>query len=731
MPWNILTRTILLATGLVGVLACLVTGRLVAQDAGIDPSRLPGIVVDDSQAVTEGTWTKSRHTRPFVGDSYIYSQGGAGQTVKFPVEVNEAGTYQVLVSYSPGTNRTTKAAIIVPTEDGDKTVVLDQQPRPAGPYSFQPLGEFPLSSGKFEITVSGAGSEKGVVIADSVLLLSPEGFAQFKADFEKNTPKLAANLKVDPNKPANKPAKPVAKPEDKKPEPPQETPPAFVRKAPAKPVAKLTADELDALMEKHVGGIADVSLVADEDYIRRVTLDIIGRQPTLSECDAFAADDAMDKRARLVERLLASPEFGTNWGNYYSDVISYRTPEPELTFLNYTPFKKWLADEFRANRGWDEISYQVITAVGKVGDNPAATYVGFHQGDRSRLASETTRVFLSTQIQCAECHDHKFVEMPQETFHHVAAFFVRVQAKLPWNDSSQIVVSSKPAGEHKMDGRKEEMKPIAFSEREVDLGRSDVSRRVELADWIVGPDNPWFAKAFVNRVWARTMGRGFCEPVDEIGELGDRVLPEVHTALAEHFVASQFDVKDLFRVVATSRAYQRQLRDPQDDTERKPFAVVAAGRLRGDEVFDSLAAGIALPNVTPPPTPATDAIRFPPPPKSTRDLVNEAFGFDPSSDQSNVNRTMQQAMLLMNNKQIQAQIDASPSSGTMLAKIVAAESDDTAAVTKLYQQVLARKPTPKELDIAREHMKSVGDRKTGYEDLLWSMVNSAEFLSRR
>jgi hypothetical protein len=725
MHRNGLWRTTLLAVGLVGVAAAAAVG----QDAGIDPSRLPGIVVDDSQAVKEGSWTNSRHTRPFVGDSYIYSQGGSGQTARFPVEVNEAGTYQVLVSYTPGTNRSTKAAIVVPTEDGDKTIVLDQQPRPAGPYSFQPLGEFPLAAGKFDITISGEGSDKGVIIADAVLLLSPEGFAQFKADFEKNTPKLAANLKADPKKADNK--KPAAKKEEKKPEPPQETPPAFARKAPAKAVARLTSEQLDALMEKHVGGIADASLVDDEDYIRRVTLDLVGRQPTMAECDAFAADESMDKRPRLVERLLASPEFGANWGNYWSDVVSYRTPEPELTFLNYTPFKKWLADEFNANRGWDEISYKVITAVGKVGENPAATYVGFHQGDKSRLASETTRVFLSTQIQCAECHDHKFIDMPQETFHHVAAFFVRVQAKLPWNDSNQIVVSSKPAGEHKMEGRKDEMKPIAFSEREVDLGKSDVSRRVELADWIVSPENPWFAKAFVNRVWARTMGRGFCEPVDEIGELGDRVLPDVHNALAEHFTASQFDVKDLFRVVTTSRTYQRQIRDPQDESDRKPFAVVAAGRLRGDEVFDSLEAAIALPNFTPPQAPATDAIRFPPPPKSTRDLVNEAFGFDPSADQGNVNRTMQQAMLLMNNKQIQAQIDASPSSGTMLAKIVAAEPDDASAVTKLYQQVLARKPTPKEIDIAKEHLTATGDRKTGYEDLLWSMVNSAEFLSRR
>ena len=151
----------------------------------------------------------------------------------------------------------------------------------------------------------------------------------------------------------------------------------------------------------------------------------IGRQPTMDgDARRFWPMHEADKRARLVEKLLASPEFGANWANYWSDVISYRTPEPELTFLNYTPFKDWLAEQFNANKGWDETTYNIVTAIGKVADNPAATYIGFHQGDKSRLASETTRVFLSTQIQCAECHDHKFIDMPQETFHHVAAFFV-------------------------------------------------------------------------------------------------------------------------------------------------------------------------------------------------------------------------------------------------------------------------------------------------------------------
>ena len=718
-----LRRFVSLPVGLLlSVLAS--ASSLPAQEGGIDPSRLPGIVVDDMAAKAEGTWSPSKHTRPFVGAGYIYSAGGAGQVVRFPVEINETGPYQVLVSYTPGGNRSTKAAVIVPTADGSKTFILNQQERPAGPHCFQPLGEMTLQSGKLEIIVSAEGNEKGVVVADAVQILTPDGFKEYKADFEKNTPKLASAIKPDPNKP-------VAKAAEKKPvEAPQETPPAFVRKAPIKPHAVLTSQQIDALMEKHVSGIENAILVDDEAFLRRVTLDLVGRQPTMGEMQSFRAEKAADKRAAVVEKLLAGPEFGVNWANYWSDVISYRTPSPELTFLNYTPFKHWLAEQFNQNKGWDEATFNIITAIGKVADNPAATYIGFHAGDKSRLAAETTRVFLSTQIQCAECHDHKFIDLPRETFHHVAAFFVRVNAKLPWNDSGQIIVSSKPNGEHKMEEKGAEMKPIAFSEREVELGKSDVQRRAELADWIVGAENPWFAKAFVNRVWARMMGRGFCEPVDEIGELGDRVLPEVHTALADHFIASQFDVKDVFRVIALSKSYQREIRDA-DKGAKKPFVAIPAGRLRGDEVFDSLQAAITLPNYTPPQAEATGEFRFPPPPKSTRDLVNDAFGFDPSAEQSNVARTMQQAMLLMNNKQIQTQVNADPASGTMLSKLVAAESNDEAAITKLYQQVLARKPTSQEVALASDHLKTIGDRKSGFEDLLWGMINSAEFLARR
>ena len=162
---------------------------------------------------------------------------------------------------------------------------------------------------------------------------------------------------------------------------------------------------------------------------------------------------------------------------------------------------------------------------------------------------------------------------------------------------------------------------------------------------------------------------------------------------------AQFDVKDVFRVIALSaRATSARFAMPTKGVN-KPFAAIPAGRLRGDEVFDSLQAAIEMPNVTPPQGAATGEFRFPPPPKSTRDLVNEAFGFDPSAEQANVARTMQQAMLLMNNKQVQAQVNADPASGTMLAKLLVEEKDNEAAIAKLYQKVLARKPTTQEISL--------------------------------
>lgn len=697
--------------------------------ADIDPARLPGVVVDDAVAELSGNWSHSVHTRPFVGKEYRHCVPGKEQKATYTLRVPESGHYFVLISYSIGSNRSDAVPVVIQTADGPETVTINQQQKPSLSL-FQLLGEYRFEAGEVVVVIDAENTKSGVIIADAVQILTSDQLAEMKKNLPVDQPKLVVN---GPTGGDGKPA-----------EPPPEKAAPFARNAPSKPRQKLSSDALDALLEKHVGGISDAALCDDESFLRRVTLDLLGRQPKPDEMRAFVGvppsggdgpakagtpTSPADKRAQLVDRLLASPEFGANWANYWSDVVSYRTPQPELTFLNYGPFKQWLADRFNEGTKWDEIVYRIVTASGKVGDHPEVTFVGFHQADRSRLASETTRVFLSTQIQCAECHDHKFVELSQETFHHVAAYFARVEAKLPWNDSNGIEVKSKAKGEHKMPGGKDDMTAAAFGSATQEVGASDIARRTELANWLVGSDNPWFAKAFVNRTWARLLGRGFSEPVDEIGELGDHVLPEVFDAVAGHFVASEYDPKDLFRTLVLTKAYQRPLVESPAGYV-KPFSILSPGRLRGDEIYAALQVGVELPNVTPPAVKPTDAIRFPPPPKSTSDLVNEAFGFDPSLAAENVARTLQQAMFLMNNKQLQQQINAADSN-TVLARLMAETADDNVVVTRLYERLLARQPNQRELEIAGRHIAQLGDRQAALEDVLWSLLNSAEFTSRR
>ncbi|MBW3599313.1 MAG: DUF1549 and DUF1553 domain-containing protein, partial [Planctomycetes bacterium] len=555
----------------------------------------------------------------------------------------------------------------------------------------------------------------GHVIVDAVQFVTPEEFKLVQEDAKKPLAQNKAQAKKD-DQPAPEPA------------------PQFTRR-PIEHFGELTVAKLDAMLVEQLGDAATTTPIGDELFLRRVTQDIVGRQPTVEELETFLADGSADRRAAAIERLLASPDYGRNWGNFWSDVIAARQQEPELTFHDYRPFRDWLAEQFNSDRAWDEMTFDMLTARGKVGENPEATLIAFHQADPHKLAGETTRVFLSVKVHCAECHDHPFIDMPTETFHGMAAFFARTEAKIPWNESSEIELVSKEKGEHRIPGSKEDMKPIALGGidggAEYEVGMRDLARRAALAEWVVDPQNPYFARSFVNHVWARLMGRGFYEPVDDLGDTGGiPIMTDVHDAIGEHFIATGFDHKSVVRLIAATQVYQRPI-TPPEGSEKEPLAAAKPKQLRGDEVFDSLATAIGLPNIKPEKAAPTAAIRFPIPPKSTRDLVNEAFGYDPSLEDYLLVRSMKQAMFLMNNVQLQEQIDASPESGTFLSKLLASEADDERTAVHLYRAVLGRSPTEKELNLVLGHVQKVDDRGAGFEDILWSLINSAEFTTRR
>jgi hypothetical protein len=707
---------------------CLLSVEIRAQ--GLAPEKLSGIVIDDAQAELVGEWQSSTSIRPYLGESYIHDMaaGKGEKSVKFTFRVKQPGEYQLLVAYSTTGNREIKVPITVTSGDQTGTAFLNQRKRPELATGFTPVGAFVLAADSDTTVLIETKGTKDYVIVYGIRLLTDAELKSARTA-EKTVPAGIAIVKPATQKADGKHKETVPPP----------VAPNFARKPSTKKFAQFTPEEFDRLLG--VTESSELPLVDDVHFFRRVSLDLVGRQPTLGEYRDFVKDKVEGRRERVVDRLLASEDFGINWGNYWSDVIGMRQPEPQLTFLNYEPFRRWLSGQFNNGSGWDESVFRMVTAIGKVGDGAEGTFVGFHQGESNRIAGELSRVFLGVRIACAECHDHPFVNMPQETFHGMAAFFARVSVNLAQNDSNQIEISSAEKGEQRMPGAKEMIKPTLYRGQKFELGMDDLARREQLGYWLVNGDNPFFARAFVNHIQARLMGRGFFDPVDDLGDETESLLAEAHDALAGHFIASSFDARSVFRLLVSTRAYQAVDRASQQPTnssdsatdEGEVVAVFTGARpkkLRGDEVFDSLVTAVSLPDIQGQPGKKSEAIRFPPPPKSTRDLVKDAFGYDPAFRDSLINRTMDQAMFMINNDQILKQVDATAGSETVLAQLLKDENDNRVVTDVLYARVLSRMPTDREHSIILKHVDSLGDRERAFEDILWSLLNSAEFTTR-
>jgi hypothetical protein len=267
-------------------------------------------------------------------------------------------------------------------------------------------------------------------------------------------------------------------------------------------------------------------------------------------------------------------------------------------------------------------------------------------------------------------------------------------------------------------------------------GLTTEQRRALAASYVVGQDNPWFARAFVNRAWFALMGDGFYNPVDDMGPARTARDPEVLEAIASQWQTGGYDVRWLFRTILKTRAYQREFKATNTAAGRTPFAANNPGRLRADQLLDALAQAINVPTEGRPPKdeagkgaakklgPPDFLRRFGP-----RVQFNNLFGVDPSTPPDDVLGTIPQALFLMNSPQVNRQIEARP--GTVLGEIIATHPDNHSALVALYLRVLARRPTTHEMDVCEKHLQAVGDRKAVFEDILWCLVNSTEFVNRR
>jgi hypothetical protein len=480
----------------------------------------------------------------------------------------------------------------------------------------------------------------------------------------------------------------------------------------------------------------------DQAFLRRVYLDLVGELPTPGEITAFCLDPAPDKRPKLVERLLADERFGRNWGRYWRDAILYRRSADQGLFVSGT-LQDFLTRQFNGRPRWNEIASCFLTAQGEAAEKGETGLFMAHLAAPVEVAAETSRIFLGIQIQCAQCHDHPTDRWKRQQFHEFVAFFPRASIRRKPTQPPSFELTSfdfgpqrrRPMGmtgrgelEHYMPDLKDPtsqgtlMTPVFFATgRKLSTGVTDAERRKTLADWLTSPDNPWFARAFVNRIWAELVGEGFYEPIDDLGPERQPSAPQTVDYLCRQFVAHDHDVKWLFEAITGTAAYQRESR-PRRSPDEAPFAANVAYRLRADQLLDSLslATGVSFdraPQEGPRPGPGFRG--------GPRFQFARQFGYDPSVRRDEVTSTVPQALAMMNSPLV----NGAARQG-ILSKVLAGPSDDEGVAIELYLRCLAREPSDAELAVCTEYVKSGGNRREAFEDVFWSLVNSEEFLYR-
>jgi hypothetical protein len=508
------------------------------------------------------------------------------------------------------------------------------------------------------------------------------------------------------------------------------------------------APDVNALEQ---GGWAKAGVIAapaasDEEFLRRVTLDLVGRVPTVDEARAFLGDAAADKREKLVDRLLASPDYAEHWADVYGDLLWGRDARLRGPYARLDRPRAYLVDAFAGDRPWDQVAAELIGSSGELAQDGKVSYVAAHIAkgqDAAGAAGATARIFLGLSIQCAQCHDHPYDKRwKQADFIAFAAFFAETRAKIEKQDAGpprllvfdqplpKAITDDGPRGERvrarisarlKQKGR--ELPPWALVEPRF-LGR-DVpakhgeTRRQTLARAIVG--SPLFARVTVNRTWAAFFGAGVVDPWDDLGG-EDEPQPALLERLAADFAGSGYSMKKLVREIVLSDAYARSSTGANDDG--KAAAVFARARVRplsADQLFRSLVTATAIERAA--------RGRFKADVGSARERALKEYLFvfpdDEAGETDKFSGSVAQMLLLLNGEVVNDGAMALP--GATLGDALAASTDPEARLDTLFLAAYARKPRPDESKALLAYVVAQGGTKEAWEDVFFALLTSTEF----
>jgi hypothetical protein len=478
-------------------------------------------------------------------------------------------------------------------------------------------------------------------------------------------------------------------------------------------------------------GIPPSPRADDATFMRRVHVDISGTLPSQSEAAAFLADKDPQKRDKLIDRLLDSPQYADYFANKWNRVL--RNKKRQANDLEGTyAFYQWIWASLYDNKPYDEMVRNILTASGDKSFNPAVIW--YREVDQvNEQVEDTAQLFLGLRIQCARCHHHPFEKWSQNDYYSFSAFFSRVGRKnLQRNagrSTERRIFHNEGTATARNPRSGANLKPAGLGSAPYEIA-ADRDPRTYLADWMSAKDNPFFAKALVNRYWKHFFSRGIVEPEDDMRETNPPSNPELLDGLAKSFIDSGFDLKQLVRTICRSNVYQlTSLPNEHNLKDKQNFSRYYPKRLTAEVLYDAFH---QVTNTTQGYSglPAgTRATQLPDP--SVGPYFLKVFG-QPQGDtacecERSQEANLAQSLHLLNSNEVQTKI----ASGSGRAALLTNDKERTPElkVRELYRWVYSREPVAEELKIALAHIeKHKASPKTAYEDIVWALINTKEFL---
>jgi len=473
-------------------------------------------------------------------------------------------------------------------------------------------------------------------------------------------------------------------------------------------------------------GLPPSGVCDDATFLRRVTVDITGRIPKPEEVAAFAADASADKRAAAIERLLASPQYAEYFASKWAALL--RNKRGDRPAYGTHAFHEWIRDMLNRNRPYSEMVAEVVSASGSISTSPPVAWYRTVRQPQDQL-QDIAQVFCGQRLQCAQCHHHPYEKWSQNDYYGFAAFFSTVGRKASDQPAEEAVFHEwkEASAANPRTGQPQKPKPLGGET--LKLEPQDDPRQ-PLATWLTSVENPFFAKMFVNRYWKHFFSRALVEPEDDMRVTNPPVNPALLDALAVEFTKSGFDMKAFVRLVCNSSTYQlSSLPNEHNASDRQNFSRFFPRRLQAEVLLDAIDAVTGL------------ATRFPGQPVERRavglpdDSFNGAsyfltvFGRPENSSACECERTqdssLAQSLHLLNSKGLQEKLMAETSRAAQMAKDARPAGE---RVRQLFVTAYGREPEPDEVKKAEEYLAKKNGEKAAWEDMVWALLNTKEFL---